>query len=112
MSFTAWARSCQAGSLTSTRRRSRAGEARGAAFLADEVEHLGGVERRVFHELQLHRLVRGIDARVTPSGRAGEAHLVALDERAGGSGSRPKRSTSSSCMASSSSRVSASARRL
>src|SRR2546423_6969048 len=59
----------------------RAREARGAAFLADELEHLAAVERRIFHELQLHRLVRGVDARDAERPR-GEAYLVALDEGA------------------------------
>src|SRR5690242_19441752 len=35
----------------------RAGEPRGAAFLADEIDHLAAVERRVLDELELHRLV-------------------------------------------------------
>src|SRR5688572_11996540 len=41
----------------------RPGEAGLAALAADVVDHLGGVERRVLHEMQLHRLVRGVDAR-------------------------------------------------
>src|SRR5207302_11216319 len=54
------------------------GEASGAAFLADEVDHLAAVERRVLDELQLHRLVRHIDTR-DAKGPRGEAHLVALE---------------------------------
>src|SRR3977135_4427606 len=42
-----------------------AGEARAAAFAPDEIDHLGAVERRVLDELQLHRLVRRVDARNT-----------------------------------------------
>src|SRR5947209_1929330 len=57
------------------------GEARGAALLADELDHLTAVERRVLDELELHRLVRGVDARDAER-PGGEAHLVALDQRA------------------------------
>src|SRR5580765_9057212 len=40
-----------------------AGEAGMATLLADEVDRLGAVERRVLHELELHRLVGGVDPR-------------------------------------------------
>src|ERR1043166_1650917 len=53
-----------------------AGEAGVAAFLADEVDHLGAVERRVLDELELHRLVRDIDPRHAERPR-GDAHHVA-----------------------------------
>src|SRR2546423_12213237 len=36
-----------------------AGEPRVAALLADELDHLGGVERRGLGEIKLHRLLRG-----------------------------------------------------
>src|SRR3954470_11094135 len=38
------------------------GEAGMAALLADELDDLGAVERRVLHELELHRLVGDVDA--------------------------------------------------
>src|SRR4051812_22376081 len=60
-----------------------AGEAGGAAFLADELDHLAAVDRRVLHELELPRLVRGVDARDAERPR-GEPHFVALDQRARG----------------------------
>ena len=81
MSFTAAARSCQAGSLASTRSFSGPARRACAALLADEVDHLGAVDRRVLHELQLHRLVRGVDARHAERPR-GDAHPVALEQRA------------------------------
>src|SRR3954453_18190522 len=57
------------------------GEAGMAALLADEIDHLGAVERRVLHELELHRLVGDVDARHAQRPR-GDAHHVTLDQGA------------------------------
>src|SRR5689334_20849232 len=62
-----------------------AGEAGAAALLLDEGDDLRAVERRILDELQLHRFVRRVDARHAERPR-GDAHEVALEERARGLG--------------------------
>src|SRR5918992_4981554 len=62
-----------------------AGEPRVAALLADEVDDLAAIKRRVLHELQLHRVVRRVHARDTKRPR-GDAHHMAFDERTRGLG--------------------------
>src|SRR3954470_1577433 len=57
------------------------GEAGAAALLANEVDYLAAVDRRVLHELQLHRFVRGIDAQDAERPRR-QPHLVTVHERA------------------------------
>src|SRR6478609_3452218 len=57
------------------------GEAGAFSFLLDERDDLAAVDRRILHELQLHRLVRGVDASDAER-TSGEANLVALEERA------------------------------
>src|SRR3954447_25360598 len=57
------------------------GEAGMATLLADELDDLRAVERRVLHELELHRLVGNVDARHAQRPR-GDAHHVALDQGA------------------------------